>query len=159
MQVPLGVINANEAYTSEMITILEELHKYVPQVTQEVSITTTESYSRTKSVTMVYPILLGGDQLSTSRARSAKATKRTEKPYAERLDGLVPVFEDWHTRVTLISVRQHDIVPLCMCCHYIFNTNLHMFVYTGHLDQIIQGYMGNPWYSLSATESLGQVIC
>jgi L1 cell adhesion molecule like protein len=87
-----------------MITILEELHKYVPQVEHTVTVTA-ERYTKTKSVTMVYPILLGGDQLSTARARSAKAAKRTETPCADRLDGLVPVFEDWHARVTLLAVR------------------------------------------------------
>ena len=97
------MIHANEAYTSEMITILQNVHKYVPQQQQEVYVTT-EQYSRSKEIKMVYPILLGGDQLSTARARSAKATKRTEKPYTNRLDGIIPVFDDWHTRVTLIGV-------------------------------------------------------
>ena len=46
------------------------------------------------------PILLGGDQLTAARARGSKSLRASHDSAKDRLDGLVPVVEDWHARVT-----------------------------------------------------------
>ena len=47
------------------------------------------------------PVLLGGDHLTAARARGANKTK--DAP-TSRLEGLVPVAEDWHTKVIFLEV-------------------------------------------------------
>ena len=49
-------------------------------------------------------ILLGGDQLTAARARGTQAIRRTERTPANRLQGLIPVIEDWHVRMSLMKV-------------------------------------------------------
>lgn len=54
----------------------------------------------------LHPILMGGDQLTCStRARGAKKAKVNDDSPTSRLDGLVPVAEDWHTKVLLLKVN------------------------------------------------------
>ena len=72
-----------------MVSILEELHKYVP-VTQQ-----SDSYS---------PIPLGGDQLTTARATTAKKVRVMSKG-KNALRGLVPFCADWHAKVNFIEVK------------------------------------------------------
>lgn len=102
--IPLGVIDKNETYTKEMIEILKELHKYVPTITEEVEVELGSEHMMVKEVN-VHPILFGGDQLTTARARAAQLSMAGEKTAADRLEGLVPVIEDWHTKQALLVVR------------------------------------------------------
>ena len=50
-------------------------------------------------------ILFGGDQLTVERATGAKRTRSNESRGVDRLDGLVPVIEDWHSKVIFLKVR------------------------------------------------------
>ena len=50
------------------------------------------------------PILLGGDQLTAARARAAQHCMTSELTAAKRLQGLLPVIEDWHTKQALLVV-------------------------------------------------------
>jgi len=43
----------------------------------------------------------GGDQLTCARAQSAKCHQHDSATATERLDGLVPVVEGWHTKMCL----------------------------------------------------------
>ena len=52
----------------------------------------------------VYPIFLGGDQLTAARARAAIKTRVNSLTCDTRLDGLVLCAEDWHTKVNLLDV-------------------------------------------------------
>lgn len=56
----------------------------------------------------VYPILLGGDQLTVARARSAQLSMSGELTACSRLEGLVPIFEDWHTKQALLIVSSNS---------------------------------------------------
>ena len=47
----------------------------------------------------IHPILIGGDQLTACRARGAKKAKVNSFEAESRLDGLIPVAEDWHARL------------------------------------------------------------
>ena len=51
-----------------------------------------------------WPILLGGDQLTAVGARGVQAFRCTHDTSTNRIDGLFPVIEDWHARVTLAKV-------------------------------------------------------
>ena len=42
------------------------------------------------------PVLLGGDQLTAARVRGAKKTKVSDEVPANKLEGIIPVAEDWH---------------------------------------------------------------
>ena len=48
---------------------------------------------------------LGGDQLSVARAQGAQAMRASHDSFLERLEGIIPVVEDWHSRMTLKRVR------------------------------------------------------
>ena len=47
----------------------------------------------------VHPILIGGDQLTAARARGALRAKANEDKPSLRLEGFIPVAEDWHAKV------------------------------------------------------------
>ena len=48
--------------------------------------------------------LLGGDQLTAVRVRSAQALRDTLDSATQRFEGLIPVIEDWHARTILLQV-------------------------------------------------------
>ena len=54
--------------------------------------------------TRFFPILFGGDMLTSARIRGTQALRSTEDKAVERLEGVVPVTEDWHSRMTLMKV-------------------------------------------------------
>ena len=93
----------NENKTDEMCSILKSLHQYVPKRSYKLTyhlpeqdfVCTEESHHR---------ILLGGDQLTTCRCRGAQSARCHEDESTERFDGLIPVTEDWHARMTLMRV-------------------------------------------------------
>ena len=104
---PLGVQLLNENKTDEMCCIMQNLHKYVPtkkyqktyQLPEDDLVCNEECYHR---------ILLGSDQLTVSRSRSAQGARCNDDQPVQRLDGLVPVTEDWHARMTLMRVRLYN---------------------------------------------------
>ena len=52
----------------------------------------------------MHRILIGGDQLTAARARSAQKAKLNAQTPSKRLEGLVSVVEDWHTKANLLGV-------------------------------------------------------
>ena len=88
-----------------MVAIMAHLHQYAPMVesVEEVHVT---SIDKTVQVTSACarPILVGGDQLTAARARGAQKAKVNALTPRSRLEGLVPMVEDWHTKVTLLTV-------------------------------------------------------
>ena len=49
-------------------------------------------------------ILLDGDQLTVARVRGTQALHQSEDKAADRLEGVIPVCEDWHVRMSLMKV-------------------------------------------------------
>ena len=84
---------------------MSELHKYVPTVAsnKEVQINSINT-SRTIPQATICLILFGGDQLTVVRALSAKKAKISSPDPVCRLDGLIPVVEEWHSKVVLLGV-------------------------------------------------------
>ena len=91
LKVPLGVILKNENLKSEMIEIMDELQGYAP--------ISTDSCGET-----VHQLLFGGDQLTAARARGCAELRINSDTPTGRLTTLLPVAEDWHTLVTLLTV-------------------------------------------------------
>ena len=94
-----------------MVEILSHLHQYVPikQHTNLVHIPSKDLVVSLESAT-VQQLLIGGDQLSAARARGAiKAMSNGTTPQ-KRLDGFIPVVEDWHTQVVLLEVKLHTTI-------------------------------------------------
>ena len=88
---PLGVILKNENKKSEMIEIIETLQQYVP-------LTGADNDQK------AHQILFGGDQLTAARARGCAELRENSDSLTGRLKTLIPVPEDWHTQVTLLTV-------------------------------------------------------
>lgn len=49
-------------------------------------------------------VLFGGDQLTAERATGTKRSIDNENRAVDRLEGLVPVIEDWHAKVSFLKV-------------------------------------------------------
>lgn len=49
-------------------------------------------------------ILLGGDQLTVARARGSQLIRSNSGTNKDSLVGLLPVVEDWHTKLCLMQV-------------------------------------------------------
>ena len=87
-----------------MIEILTQLHKYVPQsaycVERAVSTGVVEKLEKAN----MRQTILGGDQLTAARARSAIQGKMNAQTPQKSLLGIVPVIEDWHTKANFLGV-------------------------------------------------------
>ena len=105
VQVPLRILLKNENKGSEMIEILTHLHQYVPlkEFTKEMFIPSIEKVV-TKQETVLSNILFGGDQLTAARARGAIRAMSNGSKAATRLQGMIPVSEDWHAEVAFLGV-------------------------------------------------------
>ena len=53
---------------------------------------------------MLHKKLFGGDQLTAARVRGAQLAMGNSKTALKRLDGVIPVIEDWHTEVVLYEI-------------------------------------------------------
>ena len=107
--------------------MLDHLHQYVPATSVEVqvpvegqetsSVTTTDDTfhhilfgksGRVYSCMSIYAynlIFTGGDQMTVARIRGSKGVVSNSQSGTGRLEGLVPVVEDWHTKMCLLEVR------------------------------------------------------
>ena len=74
-----------------------------------------------------HKLLFGGDQLTAVRARSAIRNVANGDSTSTKLLGLVPVIEDWHTKMTLLVV-----------CHIIIKINFNTFyACVGHMETFL----------------------
>ena len=83
---------------------MEKLHQYVPKSKNEGIYTLPTGETITYDDTKFHQILLGGDQLTVARARSAQVLRSTRDSAVSRLSGLEAVVEDFHCRMTLMKV-------------------------------------------------------
>ena len=82
--------------------ILDDLQKYAPSTsnTRDVPVPYTNEVRSLKEIAF-HRLLFGGDQLTTKRARVGIRVRTNS---ADRLEGLLPVEEDWHAKVVLLEV-------------------------------------------------------
>ena len=78
-----------------------------------------DTSTATVKIDHFHNIFFGGDQLTVVRARGAQHVRENSVDGVGRLDGLVPVCEDWHASVVLLSVSL-VIILLCYTCSYNF---------------------------------------
>ena len=107
----------------EMVDILAYLHQYVPMKTsnQVISVPGTEESEVIESEDL-HRLLIGGDQLTVERIKGAQSLRKNSTHAAGRLEGFVPVSEDWHAKVCFLQVRMstkhfsyfHTTVLQCM---------------------------------------------
>lgn len=95
----------NENKLDEMVGIMDELGKYVPCSKTQHTISVEGSEPQEQTLTSLHQLLVGGDQLTAARARGAIRQRQNSLTAMERLEGFIPVAEDWHAKVCLITVR------------------------------------------------------
>ena len=98
-----------------MVDTMSCLHTHVPteDYTEQCFIPSSDSTVQVlKGV--FHPIIIGGDQLTASRARGAKKAKVHADSPVSRLEGLIPVAEDWHTKLNLLEVRAFVFSPVAI---------------------------------------------
>lgn len=100
----MGVLRKNENKPQEMLEILTHLHQYIPTIHHFHDKVISTGADVVTDETALYPILMGGDQLTAARARSALRLKLNSYTPCKKLEGIVPVVEDWHTKVNLLKV-------------------------------------------------------
>lgn len=110
LQIPMGVLLHNENKLDEMSKILEHFMKYVPTLTKEGEITLPNASKVPFDDTHFFTLLLGGDQLTATRIRGTQALRVTQDNACDRLQGLIPVVEDWHARMALVDVSVHIVI-------------------------------------------------
>ena len=104
MQIPLGVLLHNENKLDEMGKILAHYMKLVPTVEAEGHLRLPTGSVIDFDDTRFSSILFGGDQLTIARIRGTQALRDTQDKCVDRFEGLHPVVEDWHSRMTLMKV-------------------------------------------------------
>ena len=108
----MGLLLQNENKLDEMCSIMTNLHQYVPDTPCQVNFELPNGEFYTTNDYALYPILCGGDQLTVCRCRGAQSLRCNHESTVDRLEGLVPVVEDWHARLTLVKVRMYTAVCL-----------------------------------------------
>lgn len=84
---------------------MEVLHKHVPIHASDRQLTVPNGSTLSYDNTTFFEILLGGDQLTVARVTGVQNLCIGHETALDRLEGLVPVVEDWHARVILLEVR------------------------------------------------------
>ena len=109
-----------------MCSIMKGLHKYVPKKSYQVTYHLPEGdFVATEDC--FHRILFGGDQLTVSRSHSAQSARCNDDVTKERFSGLIPVTEDWHTRMTLMRVRVVLMNAASILYHFIGNLEALIF--------------------------------
>jgi L1 cell adhesion molecule like protein len=89
-----------------MIDIMNHLHSnYVPTLEKEETVVVGSTQEKVDVIaSKTHKILFGGDQLTAARARSAIRNVDNGDTASSKLSGLIPVIEDWHTKMTVLVV-------------------------------------------------------
>lgn len=106
---------------------MESLHEYVPthSTLSKVSVPGgDEEIDVMKD--KFHQILFGGDQLTAARARGSQRICKNSEGGKERLEGLMPVCEDWHSNLYILGVR-------CMLTKTT-HTHTHTFIFQRHTN-------------------------
>ena len=103
-QVPLGVLLLNENKLDDMAKILSHYNKLVPKVEAKGQIQLSNGGLVELDATKFFPILFGGDQLTIAHIRGIQMLRDTQDNRCDQFEGILPVVEDWHSRMTLMKV-------------------------------------------------------
>ncbi len=95
------LLGCSQKEMNDMTSILIHLQRYVPckatekQLDMDPFMYTDYEFVRT---------LVGGDQLSTARVRGCMMVQENSQNYFDKINGLLPVSEDRHTKVCFMEV-------------------------------------------------------
>lgn len=102
----------DENKIDEMVKILDNLNQYIPSI-EEVRLqqVTTDDDTHTEKIRDIkyHCLLFAGDQLTVKRARSARSQRENSQHAQGKLQGFVPVAQDWHTGQCLLEVSQYSL--------------------------------------------------
>lgn len=104
----------NENRMDEMVDILTHLHQYVP-MTNVISVRGTGD-TEVVQTEILHRLLIGGDQLAVERIKGAQSLRKNSTRAAGRLEGFVPVSEDWHAKACFLQVL-HTLSCKHICTH------------------------------------------
>ena len=66
---------------------------------------------------VMHSILLGGDRMTAAWVRAAQDAKANGQTSYKRYEGVVPVFEDWHSKGNIMGVSTvYIIINHYSCC-------------------------------------------
>ena len=71
--------------------------------TKVISVPGTEDFELIESEDL-HHLLIGGDQLTVKRIKGAQSLRKNSTHAAGRLEGFVPVSENWHAKVCFLQV-------------------------------------------------------
>ena len=100
----MGVLLHDENKLDGMNNILQHFMKYVPTLTREGEMPLPDENVFTFDDTTFSKILFGGDQLTAARMRGTQTLLVLTTTPTDRLEGVIPVLEDWHSRMALVDV-------------------------------------------------------
>ena len=106
-QAPLGVTLKSETSYEDMVCVMDELHQYVPTISTTLTVDVNDTEQAEVIIDDFHPRLAGGDMLTTARARGSQRVRKCGHRPKDRLEGILPVCEDWHCKVVLLGVRVH----------------------------------------------------
>ena len=90
----MGVDLHDENKLDEMSKIMDHYMKYVPTIETKINLDLPNGDS-----------MVLDDQVTAVRMRSTQALRDSHDNAIDRLEGLIPIVEDWHTRLTLMKVH------------------------------------------------------
>ena len=90
--------------SDEMVDILKDIHKYVPSVPYSKQKLLSTGVVTTEEKASMHRIVVGGDQLAAARIRAAQKGKLNGQTPLSRLEGIISVAEDWHTKANFLGV-------------------------------------------------------
>ena len=120
----------SEIKYEDMIKCLEDIQVYVPSTDIEREVTVPNK-SGPDTVMKIRDqqhkmTLVGGDQLTVARMRGAQRIRGNSETSQQRLDGFLPVVEDWHAKMCFLEVNINFInYPREIL---IYNNNVHALI-------------------------------
>ena len=84
---------------------MDKLHEYVPTKLVVTEKTLVSGEVKRMEDYAMYKNLIGGDQLTVARVRGSAAARVDHQTKKDRLEGFVPVVEDWHAKQCLLKVN------------------------------------------------------
>ena len=113
----MGIILKNENQLEGMVSIMETLEQFVPCIRKSETVPSVDTESTEPDIIEIdhfHHILFGGDQLTCARARGAQRIRQNSLVGQSRLEGFVPVVEDWHAKACLLGVSVYFVEYSCI---------------------------------------------
>ena len=86
---------------------METIQEYVPVHSEMTTVDVPSVGEKEVHADWFHHILFGGDMLTAKRARGSKHIRSNSARGQDRLEGLIPVAEDWHAKVCLMGVSSY----------------------------------------------------